>query len=196
MTLLSLLMPMFSAMHLHAGVVRAPAAATLGSVCAPVTRTPHPSWQKQSAPWAGGEDSDPSMFICVFCLPSVHRADGRTCRYFYNARPSVGMRTNAKIHHRVPYSPRLSPNISQMDPVDTLRSHVFENHNVIPNLCLSLARSLLPSGTPQNNFICMSLLSHACYIPCQFRFPLSTHPNNILTIPNPSTPQQPVLKRP
>jgi hypothetical protein len=71
-----------------------------------------------------------------------------------------------KINYRVPKNPPLDPILSQMNPVHTLLHYTFKTHFNI-NILLSTLRPSkwsLPFRVSDRNIVCISHLSHACYM--------------------------------
>jgi hypothetical protein len=85
------------------------------------------------------------------------------------------------LNYRVHNSPPLVPILSQKNQVHTLPSY-FPNSN--PNIILLYRPRSSEWSFPfiffDQNIVCISHLSHACYTPLQPHFPRFHYPSNIL----------------
>jgi hypothetical protein len=70
----------------------------------------------------------------------------------------------SEIHYRVHKSPPLAPNLSQ---INTAPSYLRPILIFFTHLHLCPPSGLFPSGFPHEYCICIPLLPHSCYVPCQ-----------------------------
>jgi len=85
---------------------------------------------------------------------------------------------NPKVHYHVHKSP---PIMSQKHPVCTFTLYFSKIYSIIIFLSMSKSsKRSLPSRFPNQNFVHISHLFHACYMCCPSHPPWFDHPNNIL----------------
>jgi len=87
---------------------------------------------------------------------------------------------NPKVHYRVKKNLSLVPNLRQIHSVQTFRPHFPKIHSniILPSMSTS-SEWFLSFRFPDQNFIYISHLSHAWYMPRSSRSSRSDDPNNI-----------------
>jgi len=90
-------------------------------------------------------------------------------------RLSWNMKVYCHVHNSLPSI----PNLGHMHPVHTLTTYFPQIHsNIILPPTLRTSKLSLPFRFFYQNFVCISHLTHVCYMPHPCRSPWLDHPNN------------------